>query len=105
MNRQQQIDQFLHEAHRLALSRLRAQPERREEPQAQLKRWRERAGATRSDFYWDAWESLLRAPLDTLEVAVCADSDAGAALRNVSPLSVLITQSERRALLQKARAA
>ncbi|MEO6015945.1 MAG: hypothetical protein ABIP46_01715 [Polaromonas sp.] len=103
MNRQQQIDSFLRDAHLLALVRLREHPERIGEVQAQLGRWRAQSGSTRSDPYLDAWEALLRQPVDALEQGVCADTDAAAALRNVSPMSVLITQRERTGLLQKAR--
>jgi hypothetical protein len=107
MNRQQQIDSFLRDAHLLALSRLREQPARVQEVQAQLGRWRAQAsqvGSTRSDPYWDQWDALLSASVETLALAVCADTDAATALRNVSPMSVLITQRERNQLLQKARA-
>lgn len=107
MNRQQQIDSFLRDAHLLALSRLRERPARVQEVQAQLGRWRllaSQAGSTRSDPYWDQWEALLDAPVETLAQAVCADTDAASALRNVSPMSVLITQRERTTLLKKARA-
>jgi hypothetical protein len=103
MNRQQQIDNFLRDAHRLALERLREQPGRMQDVRAQLARWRRQSGATRSDRYWDAWQQLLQESVDTLEQAVCADTSSAAALRNVSPMSVLITQHERARLLQKAR--
>jgi hypothetical protein len=103
MNRQQQIDNFLRDAHLLALTRLREQPARMRDVEAQLARWRARSGVTRSDRYWDTWQHLLHESVDTLEQAVCADTSAAAALRNVSPLSVLITQQERAQLLQKAR--
>ena len=103
MNRQQQIDQFLRDAHLLALARLREQPARRYEVQAQLSRWRQQSGATRSDVYRDTWEQLLQGSFEALQQAVCADTDAATALRNVSPLSVLVTQRERADLLQKVR--
>ena len=49
MNRQQQIDDFLLQAHRLAVARLRADPPRLAELVGTLSRWRMNAGATRSD--------------------------------------------------------
>jgi hypothetical protein len=103
MNRQLQLEKFLLAAHRLALVRLRAQPERIEPVRAQLERWRQQAGATRSDVYWDEWQLLLTADLNELEHAVCADDEHGAVLRSVSPMSTLISQTERLQLLAEAR--
>lgn len=105
MNRQQQIDKFLLAAHRLALTRLRAEPARIERVRAQLARWREHSGPTRSDPYWDEWQQILTTDLERIERVVCADDEHGAALRNVSPMSTLITQRERAVLLREARAA
>jgi hypothetical protein len=105
MNRQQEIDSFLASAHRLALSRLREQPHRLQEAAAMLSRWRNQAGPTRSDPYWNEWETLLENGVDAIEQSVCVDSDHAAALRSVSPLSVLITQAERSQLLRQAREA
>jgi hypothetical protein len=105
MNRQQQIDKFLLAAHRLALSRLRAEPSRIEPVRAQLARWRVQSGSTRSDLYWDEWQRLLVADLAEIERVVCADNEHGAVLRSVSPMSTLITQGERAILLREARSA
>lgn len=103
MNRQQQIDSFLLQAHRLALTHLRAEPRRLDDAVAMLARWREQAGPTRSDPYWDEWSDLLRAGVEAIEREACGTDDHAAALRSVSPLSVLITQQERAALLSRAR--
>jgi hypothetical protein len=103
MNRQAQIDSFLLGAHRLAVSRLRAQPERMQEVQTQLSRWRTQSGVTRSDRYWDTWEQLLSSPIDVLESAICADTEEATVLRSVSPFSTLITQRERLTMLKQAR--
>ena len=103
MNRQQQIDAFLLEAHRLALSRLRVQPERIAEVANTLARWRRRAGPTRSDRYWDEWQSLLDAGIDAVEAQACGADEHAAQLRNVSPMGVLITARERGELLRAAR--
>lgn len=102
MNRQTQIDAFLLAAHRLALQRLREDPARLDVAADTLARWRARAGASRSDAYWDEWQSLIEAGMPGLE-AVCADNDHAAALRNVSPLGGLLTQRERGELLRAAR--
>jgi hypothetical protein len=103
MNRQLQIDHFVAQAHVLAVQRLRESPTRISEVLDQLARWREQAGATRSDHYWDQWEILLGKPIDVLASAVCVDTDQATALRSVSPMSVLITQAERANLLTQAR--
>jgi hypothetical protein len=103
MNRQQQIDSFLLEAHKLALARLRAQPHRMQEVAALLGKWRLQAGATRSDAYWNEWDDLIAEGVDAMERAACAQDEHGAVLRSVSPLSVLVSQQERGALLRQAR--
>ena len=103
MNRQQQIDVFVAQAHVLATERLRQSPTRLTEVRAQLARWRAIAGPNRSDVYWDEWQNLLDGPLDQLAMSVCADTDHASVLRSVSPMSVLITQAERSALLKQAR--
>ena len=105
MNRQQQIDHFVAQAHKLAMQRLREQPGRVYEVRAQLAQWRQLAGPTRSDVYWNEWDSLLAGPLDVLAAVICADSDHAIVLRSVSPMSVLITQAERMQLLTAARQA
>ncbi|MDH6591517.1 hypothetical protein M2165_001406 [Variovorax sp. TBS-050B] len=103
MNRQQQIDDFLLQAHRLAVARLRAEPARIAEVAATLARWQSQAGATRSDPYWSEWRAMLDAGVDAVERGTCGDDDHAAALRNVSPIGVLMTQRERGELLRAAR--
>ncbi len=103
MNRQQQIDQFLLSAHKLALSRLRAHPERLRDVAALLSRWREQAGDNRSDIYWDEWNGLIAEGVDAIEREVCSENPHAAVLRSVSPMSVLISQHERGELLRQAR--
>lgn len=103
MNRQQQIERFLAEAHRLVIPRLRADPSAIELVRGQLTRWRALSGATRSDVYWDEWDGLLQLGVDAIERVVCADDEHAAVLRSVSPISVLLTQAERSRLLHEAR--
>ena len=103
MNRQQQIDLFVANAHLLAIQRLREQPARVDEVRGQLARWRKQAGPTRSDVYWNEWETLLGSSIDKLAEAVCGVSDHATVLRSVSPISVLVTQAERAQLLREAR--
>ena len=102
MNRQQQIATFLASAHRLAIERLRVEPQAVERVRAQLQKWR-LSGTTRSDPYWDEWEVLLDQGVDALENVICADDEHAQVLRSVSPISVLLTQRERAQLLREAR--
>lgn len=104
-SRQRQIEMFLLAAHRLALSRLRAEPARIESVREVLARWRAHSGSTRSDPYWDEWDRLLEGDIATLESRVCGDDERAIVLRSVSPISVLVTQQERSELLRNARQA
>lgn len=92
-------------AHRLAVTRLRAEPARMGEVRALLHRWREQSGRTRSELYWDEWERLLALPIDDFESVICADDEHATVLRSVSPIGVLISEAERRELLREARCA
>jgi hypothetical protein len=103
MNRQQQIEHFVAQAHALAMQRLLASPARVSEVQLQLSRCRAKAPDSRSDVYWNEWEQLLRGCMQNLAAQVCADTDHAALLRSVSPMSVLITQTERAAFIRQAR--
>ncbi len=105
MNRQQQIDEFLLRAHRLAMERLRAEPARLADVAGTLARWRTQSGPTRSDRFWDEWQALLEAGVDAAEASVCASGDRATALRNVSPMGGLITQGEPGDLLRAVRRA
>ncbi|MES2937767.1 MAG: hypothetical protein V4864_08785 [Pseudomonadota bacterium] len=104
MNRQQQIDDFLLEMHRLAVTRLRADPARLADVAALLQRWRTLNGETRSDAYRDEWGQLIALGVEAIEREACANTDHAAALRSVSPLSVLVSQRERGEMLRASRA-
>ena len=104
MNRQDQINVFSLAAHRVAVARLREQPERVQEALGVLQRWREQAGGpSHSDAYWDEWDRLLRKGVDSVERAVCLSTDRAATLRSVSPLGRFITVPERNELLRQTR--
>ncbi|MBC5763363.1 hypothetical protein [Ramlibacter albus] len=105
MNRQQQIDEFLVQAHRLAVVRLREHPERLGDVAALMDRWRQLNGSTRADVYRDEWDELIAEGVDAIERVVCADTEHAAVLRSVSPISVLITQQERGEMLRRVRQA
>lgn len=104
MDRQRNIERFLHAAHRLAVSRLRADPGRIAEVQALLHRWREQSGCTRSDRYCDECEKPLAMPIDEFERVICAEDEHAIALRSASPIGVLISE-QRAELLRQARGA
>lgn len=103
MNRQQQIDAFLLAAHELAGQRLRAAPSLLGQVQQQMQRWRAQVGENRADPLWDEWERLLNAPMHELLKKITERSDHGDQLRSVSPMSALITQTERAELLLRCR--
>jgi hypothetical protein len=103
MDRQRRIELFLLAAHRLAMSRLREEPQRVGELRAVLHRWRAQNGPSRSDSYLDRWERLLDMPLDDLEIVICAEDEEATVLRSTSPIAPLITPQEREQLLADAR--
>lgn len=106
MDRQARINVFSLAAHRLAIRRLREQPNHVPEALDVLRRWRQQAdGPTHCNPYWDEWELLLREGVDAVEQAVCVSSDHAATLRSVSPLGRFISVAERTALLRQAREA
>ena len=103
MDRQRRIELFSLEAHRLAVTRLRADRGRIQSLLDTIRRWRRQNGPTNSDPYMDQWERLLRQGVDAVEAAICIDSDAAATLRSCSPMGSLITQAERAELLAQSR--
>ena len=105
MDRQQRTHEFSLAAHRIAVERLREQPDRLREAMDVLHRWRRLAGgASHCEPYWDEWQRLLNEGADAIEAAVCAPDDHAATLRSVSPLGRLISVAERNRLLGEARA-
>jgi len=106
MNEQDRINAFTLAAHRIALARLREQPALVPEAIGVLQRWRAQAGGqSHCDPYWDEWERLLRQGPDSVERAVCVQTDRAATLRSVSPLGRFVHATERYRLLQQMREA
>lgn len=103
MDRQRRLELFSLEAHRLAITRLRADPARVQGIIGTLHRWRRQNGPSRSDPYFDQWESLLLEGIDAVEASICVDTDAAATLRSCSPMGSLITPAERQDLLVESR--
>ena len=67
---------------------------------ARLRRWR--AEERIHPRYADAWERLLTGPRARLRRAIVADDEAGAALRQSSPLAGALGEAERRRVLASA---
>ena len=103
MNRQRQIELFSLEAHRLAVTRLRADPKRIQSLRDTIHRWRRQSGPSHADPYLDQWERLLADGVDAIELNICEDTDAAATLRSCSPMGSLISADERLELLAKSR--
>ena len=104
MRSQHDIDQFTLEFHKRALVRLREDIHLLDQARETLSRWSAQRGATASDPYFEAWRALLDQGPDAIEREVCADTDAAATLRNVSPLGFLLSAKERMAVHRIARA-
>jgi hypothetical protein len=99
-----QIDKFSLAAHRLAIRRLREQPQRLDEALGVLARWRKIAGGpSHSDPYWNEWERVLREGIPAVERLALDSSSHGQTLRSVSPLGRFLTAQERLTLLREAR--
>lgn len=101
------IDRFSLAAHRLAVTRLREQPERLSEARDVIRRWRAQSTEhpARCDAYWEEWDRLLGQGPDAVERVVCASDDHAATLRSVSPLGRFVSAAERSRLLREAREA
>jgi len=104
MRDQRAIDQFTLEFHKRAVVRLRENGELLGKARETLARWKVQRGATASDPYFARWRDLLDQGLDAIEQNVCADTDAAAALRSVSPLGFVLSPQERMALHRLAEA-
>lgn len=98
MRNQQAIDRFTLAFHERAVARLRENGELLGKARETLERWQAQRGATASDPYFDQWRALLDQGPEAVERSVCADTDAAAALRSVSPLGFVLSPEERMAL-------
>lgn len=104
MTREAQINVYSLAAHRLAIQRLREQPQRLDEALKVLSRWRQQTGGP-AHFApcRDGWARLLNEPVDAVELAVCNASDHADVLRSRSPLGRFISPTERQQFLNDAR--
>jgi hypothetical protein len=99
------IERWTLALHRLIVERLRADPSALAKAIAVLDRWHAQLGPLPSDPYANEWRSLLRAGVDSVERAVCVETDHAATLRNCSPLGFLISPRERQQARREALAA
>jgi hypothetical protein len=100
MPSQQWIEQFTLDFHRVALERMRAQPELISKAESTLTRWEAQGASMRSQADRDAWRQLLRSGVAVIEAEVCNQSDRAALLRSVSPLGFVLSASERNQIHQ-----
>ena len=101
----QQIERFTLAFHKLALERLRQHPALMRDALAVLDRWETNEPSSSGQPYRDAWRELLRGDIDLLERVVCAQTDAAATLRSVSPLGFVLEPPERMRIRHEAMAA
>lgn len=91
----QQIERFTLAFHRVAVEHLRRQPALRRQALAVLDRWESGAAALQANSYRDSWRTLLAGEIDSLERAVCVDTERAATLRSMSPLGFVLEEAER----------
>lgn len=101
MPSQQWIHRFTLDFHRLALLRLREQPQLIERALQTLDRWELHGAQAASQTYRDEWRGLLRTGVAAIEASVCSEADHAATLRSMSPLGFVLTEQERLAVRQK----
>ncbi len=67
----------------------------------QVWKWRQQGAI--DPRYADRWEELLRKPVTEVRRAISEDSEAAAALRQTSPFAGMLSEPERRKILQEIR--
>ncbi len=105
MPSQQWIEQFTLDFRRVALQRMRVQPELISIAENTLTRWEAQGASKRSQAHRDAWRQLLRSGVAAIEAAVCNESERAALLRSVSPLGFILSESERSHIRQSVASA
>lgn len=91
----QQIERFTLAFHRVAVARLRQQPDLTQLALRVLSRWEASGATSAGQSYRDTWRRLLSGDIDALERAVCVDAEQAATLRSVSPLGFVLAEAER----------
>jgi len=96
----QLLDRRSLELHQLIAQRLRERPERLERVRQTLARWKTIV-APNAQPYVAEWQRLVNADMDTLLAVVVEDSERAAALRQSTPLGVVLTPQERAAFFKQ----
>jgi hypothetical protein len=104
MPSQRSIEKFTLAFHVAAVQELRRHPEKLQTALAILDRWESTATGT-GRVYRDTWRTLLAEGVDSIEEAVCVDSDAAATLRSTSPLGFVLDEAVRSQLRREAMSA
>lgn len=105
MPTQQQIDGFTLAFHRLAVQRMKLEPDLQQQALAVLDRWEAAGLSPASLSYRQEWRSLLMGDVARLQSAVCTESDHAATLRGMSPLGFVLDDAERLRVRREAMAA
>ena len=95
MPSQQQIERFTLAFHKVAVERLRQQPDLRQHALGVLSRWESSGASSGGQRYRDMWRELLEGDVDTLSRSICVDTERAATLRSMSPLGFLLDEGER----------
>ena len=98
----QDIDQRSLALHRLVAERVVADPALFEKARATLMRWRETV-CIASQPYLEEWERLMNEGVEACLSVAVEDSQRGAALRQCSPFSGVLTNRERFGFLKQWR--
>ena len=99
MRTHQEIDARSLELHRVVARKMRQDPALFELSRATLARWRARVGA-QSQPYLAQWESLMSEGLEACLAVAVEESQRADALRQCSPFSGILTNSERFSFLK-----
>jgi len=84
--------------HRLAIKRIREQPELLQTAHEIVTRWM-RTVSPNSRGYLETWQYLIEQGVDALEEVACRDDERSTALRQSSPISCTLPLAERREFL------
>lgn len=101
----QQIERFTLAFHKVAVERLRQQPDLRQQALGVLSRWESSGASSGGQRYRDMWRDLLEGDVDTLSRAICVETERAATLRSMSPLGFLLDEGERLRIRREAMAA
>ena len=105
MPSQRQIERFTLAFHRVAVERIRQEPELKQKALQVLRRWESNGASGGGQTYREAWKILLAGDVEALAHSVCVDTESAATLRSMSPLGFVLATEERLRIRQEAMAA